>query len=75
MVNQEQYQKLVGKLIYLTHTCSNIAFVVSMISYIHQAQNTLMLLIKYLGTIWKGFLEEVCCLINMDIYKLKPTPI
>jgi hypothetical protein len=30
--NKERYQKLVGRLIYLSHTCSNIAYAVSLIS-------------------------------------------
>lgn len=32
VVNKEQYQRLVGRLIYLSHTCSNIVFSISMVS-------------------------------------------
>lgn len=32
VVNEEWYQRLVGRLIYLSHTCSNITFLVSMVS-------------------------------------------
>ena len=35
-VDHERYQRLVGRLIYLSHTCPNISFAVSMVSrYMH----------------------------------------
>ncbi|KAL0544017.1 hypothetical protein IC582_019128 [Cucumis melo] len=36
-VGKEQYQRLVGKLIYLSHTCPDISFVVSAVSQFMQA--------------------------------------
>lgn len=32
VVDNERYQRLVEKLIYLTHTCLNVSFVVSLVS-------------------------------------------
>lgn len=31
-IDRDRYQRLVGKLIYLAHTCPNISFVVSVVS-------------------------------------------
>ncbi|KAL0548965.1 hypothetical protein IC582_013444 [Cucumis melo] len=36
-VDEEQYQRLVGKLIYLSHTCPDISFAVSVVSQFMQA--------------------------------------
>lgn len=62
IVNKESYQRLVGKLIYLSHTRPNIAFVVSVISQFMHAPyqkhtNTVVKILRYLkGTIGKGLL-------------------
>lgn len=32
-INEERYRRLVGKLIYLSYTCTNIAYVVSIVSH------------------------------------------
>lgn len=50
VIDKEKYQHLVGRLIYLSHTCPDIAFVVSMVSQFMHSPNqghTLMLCTKF----------------------------
>ena len=62
MINRERFQKLVGKLIYLSHTHPNIAFVVSMVSqFMHSSGqehfNVAYRILRYLkGTLGKGLM-------------------
>jgi hypothetical protein len=73
VVNKEQYQRLVERLIYLSHTRSDIAFSVSMVSqFMHlpgpEHFKAVYKILRYLkGTPGKGLLFK-----NVDIYKLKP---
>ena len=61
-VNKESYQRLVGKLVYLSHTRPDIAFVASVISQVMHApneehMNVVVKILRYLkGTIGKGLL-------------------
>ena len=64
MVNTTRYQKLVGKLIYLSHTRPNIAFVVSLVSqFMHSPYKknleAIYRIFRYLkGTLGKGLLFQ-----------------
>ena len=61
-INKENYQRLVGKLIYLSHTRPNIAFAVSLVSHIctHHVNapcqghvNAVYRILRYLKHTWK----------------------
>ena len=64
MVNTTRYQKLVGKLIYLSHTQPNIAFVVSLVSQLMHSPykkhlEAVYRILRYLkGTLGKGLLFQ-----------------
>ena len=64
MIDKEKYQRLVGRLIYLSHTRPDIAFAVSMVSqYMHSPNqghsDAVYRILRYLkGTPRKGLLYE-----------------
>lgn len=65
-VNQKQYQRFIGKLIYLSHTHSNIAFVVSIVSqFIHIHKET------YLEIVYRilRYLKDNIYFLKKDITK------
>ena len=72
VVNREQYQRLVGRLIYLSCMRPDIAFVVSMMSqFMHSPGpehfDAVYRILRYL----KGLQDENCCLKNVTTYRLK----
>ena len=64
VINKDQFQRLVGRLIYLSHTCPDIAFAVSMVSqFMHSLGpeyfDAAYRILKYLkGTPKKGLLFQ-----------------
>ena len=71
----DHYQRLVGRLIYLSHTRPDIAFSVSMVSqFMHvpgpEHFEAVYRILRYL----RGHQVEAFCLSHNDTYKLKPTP-
>ena len=74
MKDRDRYQRLVGRLIYLSHTCPDIAFLVSMVSQFMHALGpehfeAVYIILRYLkGTPGRGLLVK-----HEDTYKLKPT--
>jgi hypothetical protein len=73
-VDKEQYQRLVGRLIYLSHTRPDIAFAVSLVSqYMHdpkkQHMEAVMRIIRYLkGCPGKGLLYKSNGSLQVDCY-------
>ncbi|XP_038904363.1 secreted RxLR effector protein 161-like [Benincasa hispida] len=70
-VNKERYQRLVGKLIYLSHTRPDISYAVSVVSQFMQApceehMTTVERILRYLkGTPGKGLMfkkSDKCCI-------------
>ena len=75
MKDRDSYQRLVGRLIYLSHTRPDIAFSVSMVSqFMHvpgpEHFEAVYRILRYL----RGHQVEAFCLSHNDTYKLKPTP-
>ena len=74
MVNTTQYQKLVGKLIYLSHTQPDIAFAMSLVSQFMHAPYKKHLevvhrILRYLqGTPGKGLLFQKTTQQNIEAY-------
>lgn len=72
--NKEQYQRLVGKLIYLAHTRPDIAYVVGVISqFMHQPQKhhmeAAMRVVRYLkGSVGRGIVFKRHGNLNIDVY-------
>lgn len=73
-VNKENYQKLVGKLIYLSQTRPNIAFVVGVVSqFMHNPNedhmNAIFRILKYLkGTLGRGLLFSKNDMLDIEAY-------
>lgn len=73
-VNKENYQKLVGKLIYLSQTRPNIAFVVGVVSqFMHNPNedhmNAIFRILKYLkGTLGRGLLFSKNDMLEIEAY-------
>lgn len=72
MVNKEDYQRLAGRLICLSHTLPDIALAVSLVSqFMHslgkEQFDDAHQILRYL----KGLLERDCYLKGVDIYKLR----
>lgn len=67
---KEQYQRLVGRLIYLSHTHPDIAFAVSMVSqFMHSLGQEHF---NEFSDTYRELLEGVYCSKNVDTCKLKP---
>jgi hypothetical protein len=71
-VNKEMYQRLVGKLIYLSHTRPDVAFAVSLVSqFMHQPKEihlqAALRIVQYL----KGTQVEGFCSNEMEVWDLK----
>ena len=74
LANKERYQWLVGKLIYLSHTRSNISYAVGVISqFMHQPQEdhmeATMRIVRYLkGTPGSGIMFQKHGHLNIEVY-------
>lgn len=72
VVNKDKFQKLVGRIIYLSHSHPDITFAVSIVSqFMHSPRqehfDVVYTILKYL----KGTPGKVYCLRTVAIYKLK----
>ena len=73
-VDKGRYQRLVGKLIYLSHTRPNIAFVVNIVSeFIHspteEHMEAMYRILRYLkGTLGKGLFFKNGCTLQVEAY-------
>ena len=74
VIDKEKYQRLVGRLIYLSHTRPNIAFAVSMVSQFMHSPNqghfdVVYRILRYLkGTPGKGLLYENQGHLQVDVF-------
>ena len=74
VIDKEKYQRLVGRLIYLSHTHPDIAFAVSMVSQFMHSPNqghfdVVYIILRYLkGTLGKGLLHENQGHLQVDVF-------
>ncbi|RVW45622.1 Retrovirus-related Pol polyprotein from transposon RE1 [Vitis vinifera] len=73
--DRDRYQRLVGRLIYLSHTRPDIVFSMSMVSqFMHALGPEHFEVVYRILRYQRGHQVEVFCSSHEDTYKLKPTP-